>query len=109
MNDKEFALPPDEQEAMRALYLTQDIDLLVVVAKLSGETDAKPLMPAFSRKKFKRTPQAVLAARTKLGLESFRPADTAEPRELVEWLHLNVMAGEWGGKYSLKFGMNGGA
>ncbi|MCH2136582.1 MAG: hypothetical protein MK101_08370 [Phycisphaerales bacterium] len=89
------ALEPDAQEAMRELYLTQDIDLLMVIARMNG-ADAKPLMPSFSRKKFKRTPQAVLAARTKLGLESFRPAETAEPRELVEWLHLNVMAGEWG-------------
>lgn len=88
------ALPPDEQEAMRALYLTQDIDLLALIAALSG-ADAKPLMPGFGRKKFNRTPQGVLAARTKLGLESFRPADTAPPRELIEWLHLNVMAGEW--------------
>lgn len=90
------ALDPDAQESMRALYLTQDIDLLALIAAQNGKDGAKPLMPSFGRKKFKRTPQAVLAARTKLGLESFRPADTAEPRELVEWLHLNVMAGEWG-------------
>ena len=89
------ALDPDAQEAMREYYLTQDIDLLELIAAQAGD-GRKPLMPGFGRKKFKRTPQGVLSARTTLGLDSFRPAETAPPAEMVNWLHLNVMAGEWG-------------
>ena len=89
------ALDPDAQEAMREYYLTQDIDLLeLITAQVGG--GRPPLMPSFGRKKFKRTPQGVLSARTTLGLDSFRPAETAPPAEMVNWLHLNVMAGEWG-------------
>ncbi|MEE2907239.1 MAG: hypothetical protein VX527_05330 [Planctomycetota bacterium] len=92
------ALPPDEQEQMRLLYETQDVDLLAMVTLVrGGDEEKQPLLPVVGRKQFKRTPASVLAARTKLGLEeSDRPADDASPKELAEWLHLNVMAGEWG-------------
>ena len=56
----------------------------------------QPLLPKVSRKKFARTPQTVLAARTKLGLEDQdRPDDAATAAQLADWLHLNTMAGEW--------------
>ena len=91
------ALQPDEQEQMRLLYEAMDIDLLALFS--AGEVAAgrkQPLLPMVSRKKFARTPKAVLAARTKLGLEDQdRPDEAASPGEVVEWLHLNTMAGEW--------------
>ena len=91
------ALPPDEQMAMRAFYEALEIDLLARFAELDAAAGkAPPLLPSISRKKFARTPQAVLAARTKLGLaQQDRPDEQAKPAEVAEWLHLNVMAGEW--------------
>ena len=89
------SLTPDEQEQMRLLYETQDIDLLDLVAQVRGE-GRRPVMPALGRKNFKRTPKAVLAARTKLALEEeARPAVDASPSTLAGWLHLHVMAGQW--------------
>ncbi len=90
------ALQPDEQEHMRLLYETQDIDLLELVAKVRGDTERKPVMPQLGRKDFKRTPKHVLAARTKLALkEDTELADEASPSDAAEWLHLQVMAGNW--------------
>jgi hypothetical protein len=90
-------LTPQEQSEMRELYDAMDIDLLTLFS--AGDEPGgpkKPILPMVSRKKFARTPQAVLAARTKLGLEDQdRPDDAASPAQLAEWLHLNTMAGEW--------------
>ena len=92
------ALPPDQQEHMRAVYDAQDIDLLALIAMAQGpDANKQPLLPLISRKNFKRTPQAVLAARTKLGLEeNQKPPADLPPGQVGEWLHLHVMAGEWG-------------
>ena len=92
------ALSPEDQAEMRELYEAMEIDLLALFVEEDAAAEKRqPLLPMISRKKFARTPQAVLAARTKLGLEEEdRPDDGAPPREWVEWLHLNVMAGEWG-------------
>ncbi|MCP3858719.1 MAG: hypothetical protein GY704_03615 [Phycisphaeraceae bacterium] len=91
------ALPPDEQVSMRAFYEALEIDLLARFAALDAAAGkAPPLLPSISRKKFARTPQTVLAARTKLGLaQQDRPDEQAKPAEVANWLHLNVMAGEW--------------
>lgn len=91
------ALPPDEQAAMRAFYEAQEIDLLARFAALDAASGkAPPLLPSISRKKFARTPQAVLAARTNLGLANQDQPDVgANPEEIANWLHLHVMAGEW--------------
>ncbi len=91
------ALPPDEQAAMRGLYESMEIDLLgLFVVESAGAGRPKPLLPLVTRKKFARTPQAVLSARTRLGLvQQDRPDDAATPAEIAEWLHMNVMAGEW--------------
>ena len=93
-----IALSPDEQEQMREAYDAQEIDLLALIAMVqSPDANQQPLLPLISRKNFKRTPQAVLAARTNLGLEENQqpPADLP-PGQVGEWLHLHVMAGEWG-------------
>ena len=67
------ALPPDEQAQMRAHYEAMGVDLIAIFnEKTPGDAEtarAKPILPMVQRKKFNRTPQAVLAARTKLGLE----------------------------------------
>ena len=91
------ALPPDEQASMRAFYEAMEIDLLARFAALDAAAGKKqPLLPSIRRKKFARTPQAVLAARTKLGLTNQdQPDDGAKPAQIADWLHLNVMAGEW--------------
>ncbi|MBQ72339.1 MAG: hypothetical protein CMJ67_05480, partial [Planctomycetaceae bacterium] len=91
------ALPPDEQISMRAFYEALEIDLLARFADLDAAAGKRPpLLPSISRKKFARTPQAVLAARTKLGLANQdQPDEGAKPTEIANWLHLNVMAGEW--------------
>ena len=91
------ALSPDEQARMREFYEEQDVDLLALFAAAGGaEVQEAPLLPLIARKKFARTPQTVLAARTKLGLEDQdRPDDAAPPAAWAEWLHMNVMAGEW--------------
>jgi hypothetical protein len=98
-------LPPEEQAEMRAMYESMGIDLDALFRGLeSGPgADAAPVAPAQSllklvqQKNFKRTPQTVLAARTALGLTtSPHPASDAPPAQLAEWLHREVMAGEWG-------------
>ena len=95
-------LPEDEQQEMRAHYEAMDIDLIEIFsnAKPGAEVVAvtkRPLLPLISRKKFVRTPKSVLAARTKLGLEvTVRPAEDEKSATVAEWLHLQVMAGEWG-------------
>jgi hypothetical protein len=90
------SLPPDEQEQMRLLYETQEIDLLELVAKVRGDAEQKPVMPKLGRKDFKRTPKNVLAARTKLAVEEdTQLASDASPANIAKWLHLHVMAGQW--------------
>ena len=91
------ALPPDEQADMRNFYESMEIDLLglfMIEPSVAGRP--QPLLPLVTGKNFARTPQTVLAARTRLGLvQQDRPEDAATPAEVAEWLHMNVMAGEW--------------
>ena len=77
------ALSPEDQAEMRELYEAMEIDLLALFVEEDAAAEKRqPLLPMISRKKFARTPQAVLAARTKLGLEEEdRPDDGAPPRE----------------------------
>ena len=91
------ALPPDEQAAMQNLYEAMEIDLLsLFVSEPTAAGRVQRLLPLVTRKKFGRTPQTVLSARTRLGLvQQDRPDDAATPAEVAEWLHMNVMAGEW--------------
>ena len=97
------ALPPDEQAQMKAHYEAMGVDSAILFAQEMPAKTASPevaskkrILPMVKRKKFNRTPQTVLAARTKLGLEvTERPAEDANANDVVEWLHLQVMAGEW--------------
>ncbi|MCH2162640.1 MAG: hypothetical protein MK085_12310, partial [Phycisphaerales bacterium] len=98
------ALEPDEQAEMREHYDALGIDLIELFAEKDPENPGasaaprkKPILSMVQRKKFARTPQSVLAARTKMGLEvTERPEEDAQDKDVVEWLHLQVMAGEWG-------------
>ena len=91
------ALPLDEQIAMQRLYESMEIDLRsLFVSEQPVAGRPQPLLPLITRKKFARTPQTVLSARTRLGLvQQDRPDDAATPAEVAAWLHMNVMAGEW--------------
>ncbi len=90
------ALPPDEQKQMQLLYESQKIDLLELVGKVRGNNKRQPVMGQLRQKDFKRTPKAVLAARTKLALEEDpRPAEDASPGDIATWLHLQVISGQW--------------
>ncbi|MFK7961829.1 MAG: hypothetical protein AB8G96_15040 [Phycisphaerales bacterium] len=95
------ALEPDEQAAMVAEYDAVGIDLLADLGLKeldeAEEAGAMPLLPLVQQRDFKRTPASVLAARSALGLgRPERPAVDADSAALAEWLHTQVMAGEWG-------------
>lgn len=96
------ALPEDEQQQMLAHYEALGVDLEALFAAAASDggevtPPQRPLLPLIMRKKFTRTPKSVLSARTKLGLEATdRPLEDTNSAKTAEWLHLQVMAGEWG-------------
>lgn len=99
-------MTPEDQADLIAAYEQMGIDLLALFGEGTGAgadavgadvSGGAPLLQLVQQKDFKRTPQAVLASRTALGLErTERPAEDAPNPELAEWLHRQVMAGEWG-------------
>lgn len=100
------ALDPEEQTAMVTEYEAVGIDLRAMLAGTgSGTADdpnaaAPPELPLpqlILQKNFQRTPASVLGARTALGLGGAvgRPAADAGSVVLADWLHSQVMAGEW--------------
>ncbi|MFT3686869.1 MAG: hypothetical protein QM783_18435 [Phycisphaerales bacterium] len=96
------ALPKDEQDAMKAYYkdLGLDLDqLLGYAAATSAEAmRTQQTVAAMRELDFARTPQNVLAARSKLGFGQVPMPNiaTAKGPDIARWLHLQVMAGEWG-------------
>ncbi len=101
-------LPEAAQAEMRAVYLDMGIDIDELFARLEGgapaeaapgapgSPPAQSLLQSVSQMNFARTPESVLAARARLGLERTElPAADAEAADLAEWLHLHVLAGEW--------------
>jgi hypothetical protein len=103
------SLPEAEQQALVATYEAMGLDLLALFATLGekaegpqpegGEAPAKPkqsLAAAVKALDFSRTPEKVLAARTEIGFaESPMPGEDAEAKDLAEWLHKHVLAGDW--------------
>ncbi|MEY3025451.1 MAG: hypothetical protein RLZZ238_348 [Planctomycetota bacterium] len=89
------------QAEMRAYYADFGIDLdvaLGLAAARSAEMMRGQMVSGAMREfDFTRKPEAVLAARAKLGFgQVAQPnADSAQPQELARWIHLQVMAGEW--------------
>lgn len=88
-------LSPDEQAEMKAVYLDMGIDL---DAALGAAAAPSPLAEAIKAMDFARTPKGVLSARSQLGFgQTPRPDPQSAPAPvLAKWLHLHVMAGEWG-------------
>lgn len=95
------ALSPDEQAEMKAYYEGLGIKLEealgITAAKSAEQNRTRELLGAMRELDFSRKPQAVLAARAKLGFGQVpQPsANTARPQDVAKWLHLYVMAGEW--------------
>ena len=95
------ALEPSAQDEMRAYYADLGVDLDIVLglaAVKSAEIMRGQMVSGAMRElDFTRKPEAVLAARAKLGFgQVAQPnAETAQPQEVARWIHLQVMAGEW--------------
>lgn len=94
-------LPSSEKRAMFAYYKDLGVDLSPWL-----EPDGNPIAPTSSRRrqltrllrsyKFIRKPEAVLQARSQIGLnpESL-PSNDASDQDVVSWFHRHAMAGEW--------------
>ncbi|MFZ4429747.1 MAG: hypothetical protein ACOYPS_05240 [Phycisphaerales bacterium] len=96
------AASPEEQAELRAYYadLGVDVDKALGLDAAKGEAQARAmeLQGAMREMEFARTPQAVLAARSKLAFGQVpQPnASSASPMDVARWVHLQAMAGEWG-------------
>jgi hypothetical protein len=96
-----LALDEPEQAEMRAYYADLGVDLdmaLGIAAERSMAMQRAQMIAGAMREfDFTRKPEAVLAARARLGFGQVpQPnADTAQPQELARWIHLQLMAGEW--------------
>lgn len=96
------AASPEEQRELRAYYadLGVDVDkaLGLDAAKGAEQARAMELQGAMREMEFARTPQAVLAARSKLAFGQVpQPnAASASAMDVARWVHLQAMAGEWG-------------
>lgn len=95
------SLPADRQAQMKAYYADLGVNLdvaLGLTSAMSAEAQrTQMLLESMKQLDFSRRPQAVLAARSKLGFgQVAQPsASTASPQDLAKWIHLQVMAGEW--------------
>lgn len=96
------SLPKDRQDEMKAYYkdLGHDLDTLLgyATAASAEATRIRETVAAFREMDFARTPQNVLAARSRLGFGQIPMPNmaTAKGADVARWLHLQVMAGEWG-------------
>lgn len=96
------ALPKDKQDEMKAYYkdLGMDLDMLLGLSTAASAEQMRIMetVNAMREMDFSRTPQNVLAARAKIGFGQVphpNPA-TARGMDIARWVHLQVMAGEWG-------------
>jgi hypothetical protein len=96
------ALAKDAQDEMKAYYkdLGFDLDQLLGYATdaTAEATRTRETVAALRELDFARTPQNVLTARSKLGFGQMPIPNvaTAKGADIARWLHLQVMAGEWG-------------
>ncbi len=100
-------LSAEDRLAMVATYKDLGIDLLLALGLStldSGESLSKAsptgqknsLLKAVKKFNFARTADKVLEARAQMGLKALpMPSETAPIDEQANWLHLNVLAGEW--------------
>lgn len=94
-------LPSSEKRAMFAYYKDLGVDLSPWL-----QADGNPIVAADGRRrqlsllvrqlKFVRRPEAVLKARSEIGLDpESLPASDATDQEIVNWFHRHAMAAEW--------------
>lgn len=94
-------LPDNEKRAMFAYYKDLGVNL-----SLWLQPDGTPVGPASTRRRqlvrlmrtvnFVRRPEAVLKARSQIGLDpEALPSDEATDKEIVDWFHRHAMAAEW--------------
>ncbi|MFZ4573752.1 MAG: hypothetical protein ACOYN0_05100 [Phycisphaerales bacterium] len=98
---------PEERASIVAMFKDMGIDVEAKLAAraggaapdgAAGEKAAPPkqtLMQVFQTLDFTRTPQAVLAARSRLGFAAVEKPSVEKADEAAKWLHMQVMAGEW--------------
>lgn len=92
----------EEREAMAATYKDLGIDLLMAIG-LGRPASSAPagatkndLLKAVRNSNFMRTADKVLEARAQIGLKAVpMPSASAPADEKANWLHRNVLAGEW--------------
>ena len=104
------SLSPEDRDAMVATYKDLGIDLLVALGLSKPETQDKSeanvataitapkndLLKAVKKLNFARSADKVLEARAQMGLKAIPlPSASAPIDEQSNWLHLNVLAGEW--------------
>jgi hypothetical protein len=96
------SLPKERQDEMKAYYKDLGINLDQVLGLASAASAeaarVQEILGAMRDLDFARTPQNVLAARAKIGFGQVpqpNPA-TARGADMARWIHLQVMAGEWG-------------
>jgi len=96
------ALAEPEQVEMRAYYadLGVDLDQLLglAAARSAQASKGQEITQAMREMEFAREPQAVLAARARLGFGQvpYPNSATAPAEDIAKWIHLHAMAGEWG-------------
>jgi hypothetical protein len=93
------AMEDPERVEMVAVYKDMGIDIEVVLGLKpppGAEPPVRPLPDAVRSLDFSRKPEAVLAARSQLGFTGSVMPDRSNGEALAKWLHMNVLAGEWG-------------
>ncbi len=86
-----------ERESLRVYFDAMGIDLtrLLGAPGAEGSPSAMPLAQAIRSIEFTRTPQSVLAARSRIGFGTNTKPAATDSAGMVSWLQLQVLAGEW--------------
>ncbi len=95
------SLDEAQQTEMRAYYADLGLDLDQVLglaaARSAQASKGQEITGAMRELEFVREPQAVLAARARLGFGQVPHPnpDTAPATDIAKWIHLHAMAGDW--------------
>jgi len=86
-----------ERESLRAYFRDMGIDIKKLLGGPGemGEPNAQSIAQAVRMTEFTRTPQSVLAARSKISLSAQPKPPVTDFAATVKWLQLQVLAGEW--------------
>lgn len=85
-----------EKAALIAVYQDMGVDLAAALGIKAAAAPIKPFVDAVRGLDFSRKPDAVLAARSQAGFSAGVMPDRQNGEALAKWLHMNVLAGEWG-------------